>query len=117
MSQINVSAQVTNGSPNVLITGDYTASIHQHHIFMVGPSYSPYFVSAEPTYSSGTGKTTVVLTGNWNGSSGTVAAIIVADFTYPDRIPTLRAGDVGTATIFTQAMLRVQELFSAIASS
>ena len=111
MAQIKQPVSVTNGSQTVTLTGDYTARIKKNHIFLVDVELVPYIVGADSTYNATTGKTTVLLTGNYLGTTNAAAAgVFSVDFTYPSLIPTIAQGDVGTAAIFTQAMYRIQKL-------
>ena len=111
MAQIKTPVAVTNGSQTVTLTGDYTARIKKNHIFLVDVELVPYTVAANSTYNASTGKTTVTLTGAYQGVTNAAAAgVFAVDFTYPSMIPTIAQGDVGTAAIFTQAMYRIQAL-------
>jgi hypothetical protein len=118
MAQRAVSANVTSGSSTVTIDGiNLTAVVHTNHIFMVKGELVPYFVAAEPTYNAGTGRTTVLLTGNYVGTTAAKPSVFAIDFTTPDNIPLISAGDVGTATIFTQAMYKIQAMLAALTSA
>jgi hypothetical protein len=115
MAQLKKTCSVTNGSQTVTIAGDQTARIKQNGIFMVDVELVPYVVSADSTYSSGTGLTTVTLTGTYQGTTNASAAgVFATDLTYPDAIPTIAQGDVGTAAVFTQAMYKIQNLIGSV---
>ena len=116
MSQYKITANLTNGSAVVTVPGvDVTAFVHAGYIFIVDGSYVPYHVASEPTYSSGTGNTTITLSANYAGATASsVGASVVVDYTSPDLIPTIFAGDVGTAAIFTEAMYRIQALLAGV---
>lgn len=114
MAQLKHTAVLTNGSATVTIAGeDLSASVLPNHLFMVeGEIGSVYFVASAPTYSSINDETTVTLTGNYAGTSGTKTGVFVIDFTTPDQIPLIYPGDVGTASIFTQAMAVIQGILN-----
>jgi hypothetical protein len=111
MAQLKKTASVTNGSQAVSIAGDYSAQIKKNYIFLLEGELVPYFVAADSTFNSITGKTTFNLSGPYTGDTNPAAAgVVVTDYTYPDLIPVIRQGDVGTAAIFTKAMYRLQEM-------
>jgi hypothetical protein len=113
--QYKVLASLTNASATVTVPGeDVRPYVHANHLFMVDDELVPYFVAAEPTYSSITQNSTVLLSAPYAGTTGDKNSSFVVDFTVPDSIPLINAGDVGTATIFTQAMLRIQALMLAV---
>lgn len=115
MPQLKQSASVTNGSQTVTMTGDFRPQIKTNFIFMVEGELVPYTVSANATYDAGTNLTTFILTGAYQGTTNaTAGGLVVNDYTSPDQIPTLRQGDVGTASIFTQAMSKIQSLITSI---
>jgi hypothetical protein len=118
MAQIKQPVSVTNGSQTVTVTGDFTTRIKQKSIFMVETELVPYTVAADSTYSAATGKTTVTLTGNYVGTTNAAAAgVFAVDFTFPNNIPTIAQGDVGTAAIFTKAMYRVEDMVAELDAS
>lgn len=115
MPQLKTPVSVTNGSPTVTATGNFASQILLGFMFMVDGELVPYTVAANSSYSAGTGKTSFTLTGNYAGVTNTSAnGVVVTDYTYPQNIPTISQGDVGTASIFTKAMYRIQELFSTV---
>lgn len=112
MPQIKQTVSVTNGSPTVTLTGNYVSRIKAGSIFMLETLLVPYTVALDSTFASG--ETTVTLTGNFQGATNAAApGVFTTDLTYPDNIPTLSQGDVGTAAVFTQAMNKVQEIVAA----
>jgi hypothetical protein len=118
MAQIKKTCSVTNGAPTVTVTGDQTARIKANTIFMVDTELVPYFVAINSTYSAGADLTTVTLTGNYQGPTNTTATgVFSVDATYPNMIPTIAQGDVGTAAVFTAAMNRIQTLLTAADNS
>lgn len=89
------------------------SQIRKNHIFMVNGDFVPYWIAADATYNGA--DTLFNLTGNYQGASRVAApGIVVVDATLPDNIPTISQGDVGTATVFTAAMYRIQELITAL---
>jgi hypothetical protein len=113
MAQIKQTCAVTNGAQTVTVAGDLTARIKQNTIFMVDVELVPYTVAIDSTYNATTGLTTVTLTGNYQGvTNPTAAGVFAVDFTYPDMIPTIAQGDVGTAAIFTAAMYRIAAILA-----
>lgn len=113
MAQLKHTAVLTNGSATVTIAGeDLSASVLPNHLFMVEGEIGVYFVASTPSYSSINDETTVTLTGNYVGTSGTKTGVFVIDFTMPDQIPLIYPGDVGTASIFTQAMAVIQGILN-----
>lgn len=113
--QIKKPVNVTNGSAIVIVPDeDLTGSLLEGHIFLIEGENAPYWVAIDPTYSSINQETTVTLTTNYAGTTGVKDGVFTIDFTYPDLIPLITPGDVGTATIFSQAMLRLQALMLAV---
>lgn len=114
MAQYKIFASVDHGSQTVTIEMNATPYIRAKNIFLVEGELVPYFVAADPTW-DGT-VTTITLTGQYQGPSRTnVDVAFVTDFTYPDGIPVIAQGDVGTAAVFTEAMYRVQDLIHTVA--
>jgi hypothetical protein len=115
MSQFIVPVTLVHGSPAVRIVGiNETARAVAGVVFLRKNTSIPYFVASSALDGA---DTVVTLTGAYDGISETaVDGVFAVDFTYPDHIPTLAAGDVGTAAIFTAAMYRVQELVSGVAA-
>lgn len=113
MAQLKRTCSVTNGSQTVTVAGDVTDRIKKNYIFMVEGDLVPYTVAANSTFASGT--TTFTLTGAYTGTTNAAAAgVMVTDFTYPDMVPTIAQGDVGTAAVFTAAMYRLQGMIAAV---
>lgn len=113
MAQIKKTCSVTNGSQTVAITGDLSARIKRNHVFMVDGELVPYVVAQDSTYDGL--RTTVLLTGAYAGTTnGAAPGVFATDATYPDMIPTIAQGDVGTAAVFTQAMYRVQDMVKSV---
>lgn len=114
MPQIKQTCSVTSGSQIITIAGvNLSSRVRKNHIFMVEGSLVPYFVATDSTY-DGT-NTTVTLTGAYAGATDPAAkGVFAVDATYPDMVPTLSQGDVGTAAIFTQAMYRLQDMIKAV---
>lgn len=111
MAQLKKTVSITNGSQTVSLAGDYTDQIKQNFIFMVEGELTPYTVAADAVYDTGTKRTSFTLAGAYAGSTNPIAAgVVVTDYTFPDLIPVIRQGDVGTAAVFTQAMYRLQEM-------
>ena len=108
---------VTQGSQIVLLPGvDATARIKANHIFMVDGLLVPYTVAQDAVLVGV--DTQVILTGKYVGESNALAkGVFVSDYTYPDMVPTLAQGDVGTAAVFTQAMYRLQAMINAVSPS
>lgn len=116
MAQLKQTCAVTHGSQTVTLAGDYTSRIKQNYIFMVEGNLTPYTVAADSTFDGTT--TTVTLTGAYqDATDGAVSGVFVTDYTYPDLIPTISQGDVGTAAIFTNAMYRLQDMIKAVMPS
>lgn len=114
MAQYKVMASVNHDSQTVTIGIDATMYIKAKDIFMVEGELVPYFVAADPTW-NGT-VTTVQLTGKYVGPNRTdVDVVFVTDFTYPDNIPVISQGDVGTAAIFSNAMYKIQDMIKTVA--
>src|SRR5437762_6811179 len=113
MAQIKKSCSVTKSSQVVTLAGDLTLRIKKNHIFMVEGELVPYTVAVDSTYAAGV--TTVTLTGAYQGDTDANAAgVFAVDMTYPDLIPTIAQGDVGTAAIFSQAMYRLQDMVTSV---
>ena len=113
MAQIKKTCSVQNGSQTVAITGDLSARIKRNHIFMVEGELVPYVVAQDSTYDGAS--TTVLLTGAYAGTTNSAAnGVFATDATYPDMIPTIAQGDVGTAAVFTQAMYRIQDMVTSV---
>jgi len=117
MSQVKQTCSVTNGSQAVVLAGiDLTLRIKRNSIFMVDSLLVPYTVAADATF-DGT-NTHVTLTGNYVGDTNSSApGVFVADYTYPDMLPTIAQGDVGTAAIWTATMYKLQEMMTAASPS
>lgn len=113
MAQIKVSASLVNGSAAVVVAGeDLRPIVHAGFLVTLAGELGGYLIGAEPTFLSP--NTTINLTAPYAGSTGVKNIVIVSDFTSPDEIPLLNPGDVNTGTIFTEAMLRIQELISTL---
>jgi hypothetical protein len=119
MAQYKTLASVTNGSQQVVISGQNAAfQIKARSIFMVASELVPYFVATDATF-DGT-NTIVTLTGAYQGATpliNPIPCVFSRDFTYPDNIPTIAQGDVGTAAIFTCAMNRIQDMIHSVSTS
>lgn len=115
MAQLKQTCSVTNNGQQVIISGiDLTARIRRYHIFMVEGDLTPYTVAQDSTFVGG--NTLVWLSGVFKGETNAAASCVFAtDFTYPDMIPTIAHGDVGTASIFTAAMHRLQSMIATVA--
>lgn len=115
MAQLKQACSVTAGNQQVVIPGvDLTARIRRYSIFMVEGELVPYTVAVDSTYSGG--NTLVTLSGIYKGATNASAnGVFATDFTYPDLIPTISQGDVGTAAIFTAAMYRLQSMIATVA--
>lgn len=114
MAQYKIIASVNNGGQTVTIGMNATPYVKAKDIFLVEGELVPYFVAADPVW-DGT-NTTVQLTGAYAGPNrSNVDVAFVTDFTYPDNIPVIAQGDVGTAAVFTEAMYRVQDLIHSVA--
>lgn len=114
MAQLQKVAAVTNDSQTVTIAGDVTSQARRNFIFMVVGELVPYVLAVDSTF-NGT-STVLTLTGAYAGvTNATANTVIATGYTYPDNIPTLTQGDVGTAAVFTAAMHRVQEMVTAVA--
>jgi hypothetical protein len=113
MSQLQVSVQLTNGSASVVVPNeDLRPNVHAGYLLSVEDETGLYTLSAEPSFTSP--DTTLSLTAPYGGTTGTKNAVLVCDFTAPDSIPLINPGDVHTASIFTEAMKRVQTILSAL---
>lgn len=114
MPQLKQACSVANGSQTVVIVGvDLTSRIKRNSVFMVEGQLTPYTVAANSTLAGS--DTLVLLSGDYLGATNAAAAgVFVTDYTFPDMIPTIAQGDVGTAAVFTQAMYRVQELINSV---
>jgi len=108
MSQVKQTCSVTSGSATVVIPGvNLTSRIHQNSIFMVVGVLTPYTVAIDSTFDGS--NTIVTLTGNYVGTTNpSQACVFVVDFTYPDNLPLLSQGDVGTAAIYNASMHALQ---------
>ena len=117
MPQIKQVCSVTKGSQSVVIAGvNLTQRILKNFVFMVDGSFVPYTVAANSIFVGG--NTQLTLTGAYLGdTSASAPGIFVSDYTYPDLIPTLSQGDVGTAVVFTAAMNRIQEVINSTKAS
>jgi len=115
MAQLKKPVSVTNGSQAVTLTGNWAAQIKKTFIFMVEGELVPYTVAADAVYNAPGDQTSFTLTGAYQGTTNATAnGVIVVDVTYPDLLPLIRQGDVGTAAIFTQAMYKLQAMIGAI---
>jgi hypothetical protein len=115
MAQIKNTCSVVNGGQTVTVPGvNLTDRIRRNCIFMLGTDQVPYTVAADSTY---VGSNTIVkLTGAYQGATNAAApGVFVTDMTFPDLIPTIAQGDVGTAAVFTKAMYRIQDLIQSVA--
>jgi hypothetical protein len=112
MAQTKYTVQITNGSQLVKVPGQNVAAfIQAGQVFMIQPEFTAYFVAANATYNGV--DTLFSLTGAYQGTTNAEATgIIVTGKTANKGIPTLSQGDVGTATVFTLAMLRIEELLA-----
>ena len=109
MAQFKTPCLVTSGSNTVTAPGQNIAyRILRNHIFMVDGELVPYNIAADASF-DGT-NTVFHLSGNYVGTTRSVSGVLAIGFTYPDNIPTLAQGDVGTAAIFTRAMHRIQDM-------
>lgn len=115
MSQLQKTCSVTNGSQAVAVLNtDVSAKILKNSVFMLVGDLTPYTVAANSTF-DGT-HTQVVLTGAYQGAtSSSAAGVFVTDFTYPNMIPVIAQGDVGTAAIFSDAMYKLQRYITVAA--
>jgi hypothetical protein len=114
MAQLKLPVEVTNNSTTVIVPNEnLVGQVFAGQIFMVHGELTPYFLASDPTYSSLNAETTVVLTGAYQGATNLAAnGVFVVDFTTPDEIPLIAAGDVNTATIFSQAMQVIQTILN-----
>jgi len=115
MAQKIYTATLTNGSQNVTIATDVTAYITTGNIMLRSGEGVPYFVSATPTYSAP--NTTVVLTGNYAGTSGSATVAFGRDFltlATTESVPLLYSGDIETGGIFTRAMTVITSVINAL---
>lgn len=115
MPQLKQVCVVTQGSQTVLLRGvDATQRIKAQYIFMVDGLFVPYTVAQDAVFNGQ--DTQVTLTGQYVAESQANArGVFVSDYTYPDLVPTIAQGDVGTAAVFTQAMYRLQDMIKAVA--
>jgi uncharacterized coiled-coil DUF342 family protein len=114
MAQLKQVCTVTNGSQTVTVIGVNVAyRIRANNIFMTSPDLVPYTVAKDAEF-DGT-NTVVTLAASYQGDSGAMAqGVFVTDFTYPDNIPLISQGDVGTAAIWTKAMYQLQEMIGSV---
>jgi len=114
MAQIKKTCSVTNNSQVVTVSGgDLTARIKRNHVFLVEGELVPYTIAQDSVF-DGT-NTIVTLTGVYKGATSALASgVFAVDVTYPDMIPTIAQGDVGTAAIFSQAMYRIQDMVNSV---
>jgi uncharacterized coiled-coil DUF342 family protein len=114
MAQLKQVCTVTNGSQTVTVIGVNVAyRIRANNIFMTSPDLVPYTVAQDAVF-DGT-NTVVTLAANYQGNSGAMAqGVFVTDFTYPDNIPLISQGDVGTAAIWTKAMYQLQSMIGSV---
>jgi len=114
MAQLKQVVSVTQGSQQVVISGvDLASRIKKNHIFMVEGALVPYTVADDATYNGA--NTLVTLTGAYAQlTNASASGVFVTDYTYPDLIPTISQGDVGTAAIFTKAMYRIQDMIKVV---
>lgn len=113
MAQIKQLCSVTNGQQIVTLSGDQTLRIKRNSIFMVESDLVPYTVAADATFNGQV--TSVYLTGIYLGATSAAArGVFATDFTYPDMLPTIAQGDVGTAAVFTAAMYRLQQMIRSL---
>jgi hypothetical protein len=112
MSQLAISASVVSNSSVVTVFGvDLTSQIQPNYIFMVDGEYAPYFIASR----SFTGGNTVInLTAPYVGTTALKNSVVAVDYTTPDLIPTISPGDIGTATLFTQAMYKIQAMMTSV---
>jgi hypothetical protein len=109
MSQLVISAAFVNGSATVVVPGEnLSGSVAAGYILAVSGEAVSYQVAGVPVFSSP--NSTVTLTAPYAGTTGTKGAVIVVDYTSPDLLPLLAAGDGATARIFSDAMLRIQQI-------
>jgi len=114
MAQLKQVCTVTNGSQTVAVIGVNVAyRILANSIFMTSPDFVPYTVARDAQF-DGT-NTVVTLAAEYQGDSGAMAqGVFVTDFTYPDNIPLISQGDVGTAAIWTKAMYTLQAMIGSV---
>lgn len=112
MSQLIKTCSLVNGSQTVTVLGiNLISRILQNCIFMLAGELVPYTVAQNSTF-NGT-NTIVVLTGAYQGATNASASgVFVTDYTYPNMIPVIAQGDIGTAAIFSDAMYKVQRLIT-----
>lgn len=104
---------VTNGSAAIVGTGTTwsTDGIVAGHGFTVVASGVSYDVA------SVTDDTNIVLSANYAGATDSgLSYAIYKDFTSPDSIPELNAGDIETPTIWTRGVRKIQSLLTGIIS-
>jgi uncharacterized coiled-coil DUF342 family protein len=116
MAQLKQVCTVTNGSQTVKVIGVNVAyRILANSMFLVSPDLVPYTVAADATF-DGT-NTVVTLTGAYQGATNAMAqGAFVTDMTYPDNLPLISQGDVGTAAIWTKAMYTLQSMLSNVSA-
>lgn len=114
MAQTKYTVEITNGSQQVKVPGQNVAAfIRANQVFMIQPEFVAYFVATDATF-NGT-DTVFALTGAYQGATNAAAtAVIVTGKTASQGIPTLAQGDVGTATVFTLAMMRIEEILDTL---
>lgn len=102
---------VTNGSPTVTGTGTkFIAEVKAGDIFIRDGDIAIYYVASNPV-----SDTSLTLTGNYGGVTGTdLAYAVVRDFTTPDNIPFINRKDVETATIVKDAILKIQSVITGL---
>lgn len=114
MSQLQKTCSVTNGSQAISVLGDIRTRVLQNYVFMLAGDLVPYTVALDSTFDGA--RTQIVLTGAYQGVTNAAASgVFVTDFTYPNMLPVIAQGDVGTAAIFTDAMYKVQRLITVAA--
>lgn len=98
---------VTNGSAIVTGVGTkFIANTKAGDVFIRKGDLAVYYVASNPV-----SDISLTLTGNYGGITGTGLAYgVIRDFTDPDGIPFPNQGDVETATILKEAILKIQSL-------
>ena len=109
MAQLKQVVTVTNGSQVVTVVGfNVTDQVKSQFTFMIEVDLVPYTVASASWDGA---NTNIILTGQYQGVSSSLAlGVFVIDFTYPHLIPLIRKGDVGTASIFSDAMWKIQAM-------
>lgn len=110
MSQyIEGTIAVVNGDATVVGTGTlFLTEVSPGDIFVKDGDIPHYIVA------SITDNFNLELTGNYGGLTDPVGTYSISrDFTSPDNIPFMNQKDIATAQIFTRAMNKIQEIFSA----